>query len=321
MVDSPKPPLQRLPSPHFPSISPTSMIAPSPSSFLMSDACRTTERSLDRKLALRYYIQNFTTLLTTNLENNGFLSVLLPMAIEDKPLLDMLIAWSSSHLSLCDDTYRIKALEHRSTALQSFTLSLLSSQDRPEISLACCLVFCSISAILGDTAGWHNHLVGAANIIAGVSSSHSQGLERLSNDYEGRWLLRNFAYHDILMSVTSDCSPLIPGRYWISEAKSAIDSYFGLASEPMALLSKISSLNGDMLRQRDGSIDSRDTNSVSPFSDGLTPPSPASLFTDRAHEIETALQTWVCPESNDPCLIHLAEAYRSAATIYLLRLL
>ena len=47
----------------------------------------------------------------------NFQTVLLPMAFEDRTLLDMLVAWASSHLSLCDETYRVRALEHRSTAL------------------------------------------------------------------------------------------------------------------------------------------------------------------------------------------------------------
>jgi hypothetical protein len=162
------------------------------------------------------------------------------MAIEEKPLLDMLVAWSSSHLSLYDDGYRIGALEHRSTALQSFT-TLLSKDESPETSLACCLVFCSMSAILGDTTGWQNHLVAAANIIRHASpvSSYKDGLKRLSSTYEGRWLLRNFAYHDVLMSVTSDREPLIPGRYWISQHETELDSYVGLASELLAFMSEI----------------------------------------------------------------------------------
>ncbi|KAJ4856894.1 fungal specific transcription factor domain-containing protein [Trichoderma breve] len=271
-------------------------IAPAPFQFLQSDAPELARRSLDRKLALRYYVQIFNTMLTTNLENNGFLSVLLPMAIEEKALLDMLIAWSSSHLSLCDDTYRIKALEHRSTALQSFTSSL-SKNESPEVSLACCLVFCSMSAVLGDTAEWRNHLVGAAHIIrhAWLSSTQDESLK--NPPYEIRWLLRNFAYHDILMSVTLDREPLIPGRYWIPQPMNELDSYVGLASEPLALISKISSLNGDAIRQMESS-------------------SPCSTYS-----IEFELQDWKCPESNSRCLVNLAEAYRSSALIHLYRVM
>ncbi|RFU78363.1 c6 transcription factor [Trichoderma arundinaceum] len=261
-------------------------------------------------------------MLTTNLENNGFLSVLLPMAIEEKALLDMLIAWSSSHLSLCDDTYRIQALEHRSTALQSFTASL-SSSETPEVSLACCLVFCSMSAVLGDTAEWRNHLVGAAHIIRHTwLSSVSEGSSK-SPPYELRWLLRNFAYHDILMSVTLDREPLIPGRYWMPHPMNEIDSYVGLASEPLAMISRISSLNGEIIRQMETSSSSSDSDSISSSSQN-TYDSPFFHLGDlvsRAREMESELKDWQCPESNIQCLVNLAEAYRSAALIHLYRVM
>lgn len=242
------------------------------------------------------------------------------MAVEEKALLDMLIAWSSSHLSLCDDTYRIKALEHRSTALQSFTASLLSNES-PEVSLACCLVFCSMSAVLGDTAEWRNHLVGAAHIIRdNWLSSPLDGYCR-SPPYEIRWLLRNFAYHDILMSVTLDREPLIPGRYWIPQPMNEIDSYVGLASEPLVLISKISSLNGDIIRSLEASSPSGDSLSSSPQNTYESPGSSTEDFVTQAYEIESELRDWKCPESDSQSLTSLAEAYRSAALIHLYRMM
>lgn len=244
------------------------------------------------------------------------------MAIEEKALLDMLIAWSSSHLSLCDDTYRIKALEHRSTALQSFTASLLNNES-PEISLACCLVFCSMSAVLGDTAEWRNHLVGAAHIIRdNWLSSTSDGCSR-SPPYEIRWLLRNFAYHDILMSVTLDREPLIPGRYWIPQPMNEVDSYVGLASEPLFLISKISSLHGDIIRSLEAPKSSSDSESMSssPHSTYESPGSSTEDYFPQAYKIESELKDWKCPESDNQCLTSLAEAYRSAALIHLYRMM
>jgi transcriptional activator protein UGA3 len=250
------------------------------------------------------------------------------MAFEDKTLLDMLIAWASSHLSLCDDTHRVKALEHRSTALRSFTTALPKSQESPEVALACCLVFCSMSAILGDTAGWHNHLLGAAHIIrqASPSQSYQRGLENISGTYEGRWLLRNFAYHDILMSVTLNREPIISGRYWMQQTSTEADSYVGLASEPLALISDISSLNGRCVEQSEPKSGSRvDLNSTSS--------SPANIesmelprlgneeFLSRACETESRLRNWSCPTSDNVHLVSLAEAYRSAALIHLYRVL
>jgi transcriptional activator protein UGA3 len=248
------------------------------------------------------------------------------MAFEDKTLLDMLVAWASSHLSLCDDTYRIKALEHRSTALRSFTTALPKSQEFPDVSLACCLVFCSMSAILGDTAGWHNHLLGAAHIIrqASPSGSYQHGLEKISETYEGRWLLRNFAYHDVLMSVTLNRAPIISGRYWMNQGSMEVDSYVGLACEPLALISEISSWKGHRIQQLELDPDSRldsDASSLSSLEGNITelPPSEIHHFLTEAGNFEAELQNWICPASDDVNLVHLAEAYRSAALIHLYR--
>jgi len=250
------------------------------------------------------------------------------MAYEDKTLLDMLVAWASSHLCLCDDSYRIKALEHRSTALRSFTTALPKSRESPEVSLACCLVFCSMSAILGDTAGWHNHLLGAAHIIrqASPSQSYEYGTEKISGTYEGQWLLRNFAYHDILMSVTLNCEPIISGRYWMKPASMEVDSYMGLACEPLALISEISSLNGSVVQQAElepgFAIGSDTISSSSSYEDGVESVSSWYVaFLSRIHDIEFELQNWTCPASDDSNLTSLAEAYRSAALIHLYRVL
>lgn len=253
-------------------------------------------------------------------------AVLLPMAIEDRLLLDMLIAWSSSHLSLCGDEHRASALEHRSTALNSFAASLSAVHHSPELLLAGCLVFCSMSAILGDTTGWHHHLLGAAQIIhnAGASSPYGDGVAVISGSYEGRWLLRNFAYHDILMSVTLDREPLIPGKYWAPEPNTPVDSYFGLASEPMAAISKISSLNGQMLKHMDVSPSRSRHSSASQGSEDASldlPPLQSESFSSQARSIEAELEGWDCGQSTDPCLVSLAEAYRSAALIYLYRVI
>ena len=63
--------------------------------------------------------------------------------------------------------------------------------------------------------------------------------------FEGRWLLRNFAYHDIMMSVSMDCRPLIRGFYWSSEDDTLADPYFGFASRILYLISETSILNAD----------------------------------------------------------------------------
>ena len=253
------------------------------------------------------------------------------MAVESTPLLDTLIAWTSSHLSLCHESYQVRALEDRSSALTSFAKSL-STYDLPaELSLAGCLILCSMEAILGDTSGWYEHLVGASHVIrpTHVHKSDRTGLDVLMRTLEGRWLLRNFAYHDILMSVSMNCAPLIPGLYWLSEGESIVDSYFGMASQPMAMLSTISSLNSQIrTHPAEPQIESEVSMAshlgypnVCSLNDSSFPEDSSRFtnFSARAFYIESQLQEWICPESPDRSLINLAEAYRSAALIHLYR--
>jgi hypothetical protein len=173
-----------------------------------------------------------------------------------------------------------------------------------------------MSAILGDTAGWHNHLLGAAQIIRQASplQSYQHGLEKLSRNYEGRWLLRNFAYHDVLMSVTLNCEPIISGRYWIRQSSAEVDSYVGLACEPLALISETSSLNSETSQFAAVTTHPDEGTAELPLPD-------SGGFLSRAHDIESELQTWTCPASDDLPLVHLAEAYRGAALIHLYRII
>ena len=251
------------------------------------------------------------------------------MAIESPSVLDTLIAWSSSHLSLCHESYQVRALEDRSSALASFASSISTNGLSPELSLAGCLILCSMEAILGDTSDWYEHLVGAAQIIrsTNVDSTGRRGMATLSRTLEGRWLLRNFAYHDILMSVTLNCEPLIAGPYWISDNENVnvVDSYFGLATQPMRLLSTISFLNADMLGC--SLYLYSDDSSFPPTLNGYQDDGffngdrnlPFKVFSSRAFRIESQLQEWVCVESPDRSLMSLAETYRSAALIHLCR--
>ncbi len=152
--------------------------------------------------------------------------VLLPMAIEDKPCWTCWWRGPPPHLSLCDDAYRLEALEHRSTALKSFTTAILSGHESPEISLAGCLVLCSMSAILGDTAGMAQPPGWRRSEQAHPPCRRDCALiamawRRISNTYEEQMAAADFAYHDILMSVTSDREPLIPWTVLAFRAKSS----------------------------------------------------------------------------------------------------
>lgn len=128
-------------------------------------------------------------------------SVLLPMAIESKPLQMSLVAWSSAHLSRISKTHEITALENRSSALVHVASSLrttLSTSSDYDTMLASCLVLCGAEIALGDTDSWYRHLQGARQVILAAKGRGKGGKELRGTEYfmgsaDGQWLLRNFA--------------------------------------------------------------------------------------------------------------------------------
>ncbi|KAK8213976.1 fungal-specific transcription factor domain-containing protein [Phyllosticta capitalensis] len=315
----------------------------------------------NRRVLLRYYLQTLSTLLTSTLENNCFASVFLPMATESQLLLNAIIAHSSSHLSMRDKSYEILALQSRCTALNSLSSSLASPNRDSELDLSCCLVLCSMESILGDTSKWYQHLLGASQIMRSSSASpfgqgqlSAQDLSAAFNSFEGRWLKRNFAYHDVMAAVALNGRPLIPGYYWKPDAGDVVDSYFGLGSKLIYLISEISVLNADMNESTasisgtsgtsctskssspESSASSHSPDEVDQVADQMADymdietlprddrensPVPTSDFSTRAYLLETELQEWTPPDCQDIHLVAMAEAYRNAALIHLYRVL
>ncbi|KAI9743233.1 MAG: hypothetical protein M1818_003079 [Claussenomyces sp. TS43310] len=292
-----------------------------------------------RKEMLRYYIQTFSILLTTNLENNCFLSVFLPMAMDSPTLLNAIIAWSASHLSLRDANYKEVALHLRGLSLSSLSSIISPSQGKPEleVALSSCLVLCGMESILGDNERWYQHLSGAFEVIRS-STTMDVGKDSalvptgFLATTDGRWLLRNFAYHDVFMSVTCQRRPLLTGNYWANADEPTADSYFGLASRLIYLISEISVLNADMSEMADfihvSEVTSPlaiDHDLIEPFFDDShlpdSSPDSTATFSTRAHILELRLLQWQCAPSKSLSLVSLAEAYRLAALIHLYRTL
>ncbi|KAK5129216.1 hypothetical protein LTR08_003740 [Meristemomyces frigidus] len=182
-----------------------------------------------------------------------------------------------------------------------------------EIALAACLILVSMESILGDTTSWSDHLSGAASII---QTTLTQRLDKrlassLESSLEGRWLLRNFAYHDILASVTLNREMLIPDLYWFRGGENIVDTYFGLASIPMAMLAEITTLPGKFNRLAGNAT----------AVDVAVPTCDYTSTSLQVSRIEQQLLDWHPGEARDASLMSLAESYRSAALIQLYRTL
>ncbi|XPS74024.1 hypothetical protein M3J09_006153 [Ascochyta lentis] len=251
---------------------------------------------------VRYYVQHFTDLLSATRDNNCFLSVFLPMAFEYSLLYQTVVAWAAAHLAMRTPSpaLHLFTLESHAKALSMLSLSLSEPTHMRESELACCLVLCSMDSIVGDTAGGHLHLQAAADILRPALVDTNHAMHHFLTTFDGRWLLRNFAYHDALMSVTMDRAPLIGTYHW-RDARDMIvaDSYFGFASTLIFQISAISSLNAAVQSATIGDEE----------------------FSRQVQLFETDLLAWTCPDPSDASLAALADMYRSAALLHLYRVI
>ncbi|KAK2606284.1 hypothetical protein QQS21_003332 [Conoideocrella luteorostrata] len=186
------------------------------------------------------------------------------------------------------------------------------------------MAMCSMDTISDATSSsWAQHLAGAAaafqreRLQAG-GLDNFQLSDKWSRSFEGKWLLRNFAYHDILMSVSLEQRPHLTGDYWMSEDDALADPYFAFASRILFLTGEISIFNADCAESK--SQHENDGSRSNGVSDSI-----ADAYSDdhslhnRAQLIATELRQWTCPsiiDSKAPLAL-LSEAYRSAALIYL----
>ncbi|VUC27039.1 unnamed protein product [Clonostachys rosea] len=251
---------------------------------------------------MSYYIKVLSELLTVSRENNSFTS-----AMESPALYEALLAYASGHLSSLDSSYSVVALKARSESLSHLSKALnTSSWDilHPESTVAASLILLTSEVCLGSHKGWYGHLVGAKHLILSTQSTSqsdtepSGGLGAFStfkSTSEGRWILRNFAYHDIISSVTLGRSPLLNGRY-LEGITDVVDTYLGVASGVLVSISDISSL------------------AIYPKT-----PDDAVEFYHRSLEIEESLQSWRCSIATSEPLSAVASAYQAAALVYLYR--
>ncbi|KPM36163.1 hypothetical protein AK830_g10415 [Neonectria ditissima] len=225
------------------------------------------------------------------------------MAMESPALYESLIAWASGHMSTHDPSYKITALEARSRALSALGASLAQQKDSSshETNSAACLVLLTSEVCLGNHCDWYNHLLGAKYTIlsaqaqAGTMNKVLCGPDALKSSPEGQWVLRNFAYHDILGSVTLGTEPLIEGNY-LGDITDVVDTYLGVASGILSLVSEINCLKGPTTG-----------------ADGC------SAFAQWCFRLESQVKNWSYQVDTSPELVAVAEAFRSASLIHLYR--
>ncbi|KAH8596961.1 fungal-specific transcription factor domain-containing protein [Bisporella sp. PMI_857] len=277
-------------------------------------------RSPARHVFLRHYVGFLARKLTATDQNNSFLCAFLPMAMESPILLDAIIAFASGNLSNFDGMYQLAALEARSRALTGLGKAIANSLEgiyEHETALASCLVLSTSEAVLGQRTGWAEHLEGAKTIILSARAHvpggrEIRGPEAFKGSPEGEWLLRNFAYHDILGSVTRGKPALISGEY-LQSIGEVVDSYLGVHSQLLVYISQISAL--DFAPTYVLSVNN--ALSTSSLLDRRRQSScRANVVSILCSNIEYNLKAWRA-KTSESSLFAIAQAYKSAALIYL----
>ncbi|KAM6535424.1 hypothetical protein FALCPG4_004988 [Fusarium falciforme] len=219
------------------------------------------------------------------------------MAIESPALAEALIAYASGHLSSLDSSYTTVSLEARSNALHALSRVVCLPADQPtftEPTLSASLILLTSEVCLGSHSSWYNHLIGAKHLITSAQHQTGRGPDALKATSEGRWVLRNFAYHDIIGSVTLSTKPLLDSKY-LQGITDEVDTYLGVASAILAFIAQTTNL----------SWETTESEAPTRFQQYLT--------------IEEALKSWQCPDDTPPTLEAVASAYRGAALIHLYR--
>jgi transcriptional activator protein UGA3 len=232
----------------------------------------------------------------------------LPMAMESLTLREALIALAAGHLALTNQSYKLLALEARSKALRSLANHVVAPHGdthQVEAKVAACLTFVIDDIGVATGEDWLTHMKAACHLIRSAEITTSsgkvlKGTEAFRTTAEGRWILRNFAYHDILGSVTSQQPPLLNASYLIDIAD-VVDSCTGLATELLAMAATVGRIEQELH-----------------LSKGSTRQIESRFLSDCAG-LEQRLKDWRCRDEAPTELAAVAYAYRSAVLIVLYR--
>ncbi|OAQ64925.1 fungal specific transcription factor domain-containing protein [Pochonia chlamydosporia 170] len=266
-----------------------------------------SQDDIERKL-LKYFLQNVAPLCSL-LEQGGnsWCSVFLPMAIIDPTLLRALYTYALTHFDACSSVNAVSPqarLTFENEVAQGVSNAI--TQNRvTESTVACALVFSTAVVTRGDTSSWLLHLLGAGHLV------NHLGSQQLLRTSDGAFLLRYFAYHDIMAALSTGRRPGIEGVYWVQDAEETVDSadtFMGLAQHLFRHISDICVFVTDVADL-----------------DPLLEPERATREIERAEAIAYALRSQdlrlkIESKGKDvEPLVHHAEAVRSAALIHLYR--
>lgn len=258
------------------------------------------------RVLLRYFLDHVAPLCSIlQQDGSSFCSVLLPMAIVDPSLLHALFAYSAAHSDAATPAVPVTPaarLKFESQVARGVA-EAITENAVSETTVACALVISTAEVIAGNTSRWLLHLQGAGHLV------NHLGTPKLLQTTDGAFLLRYFAYHDIMASLSTRRHTLVKGVYWIQDADAAVhsaDSFMGLAHHIFRHIVEICAFVADTT-----------------YLDLSSCPDRRSRDSLRAEDMAHALRSQdlhlqVDPmDSHNQALVHHAEAFRFAALFYL----
>lgn len=264
------------------------------------------------RILLRYFLDHVAPICGI-LQQDGtrFSSVLLPMAFIDTSLLHALFSYASAHLAHFDGasapTIPVTA-QDRLEFNRHVTRGLAGAITRNAVSettVASALVTSTAEAIGGDTTRWLLHLEGAGHLI------NHLGPSKLLQTADGTFLLRYFAYHDIMASLSTRRRTMVDGVYWVQDINTAVrscDSFVGLGHHIIGHLAEACNFivdTEDISLSSCPDLRAREILRAEDMAQALR-------LQDLHIEVDPA-------ESHTDALIHHAEAFRFAALFYIYR--
>ncbi|KAH8803574.1 fungal-specific transcription factor domain-containing protein [Xylogone sp. PMI_703] len=185
------------------------------------------------RILLKYYIERLAPLCSI-LQHGGneFRDILVPMAIDDSSLLYALFTCACTHsIPSIPPTMRLRFESEAARGLAE----AIRQNSVSESTIACALIYSTAEVVNGDTKRWLLHLQGAGHLIDQLG-----GPERLRQSGDGSFLLRNFAYHDIMAALSTGSRPRFQGTYWLpNDGGNSADCLMGIAHEILGHISEI----------------------------------------------------------------------------------
>lgn len=229
------------------------------------------------------------------------------MAIVDPSLLHALFAYASVHFDAATPAIPVtpEARIKFENQVARGVAEAINNNAVTETTVACALVISTAEVIRGDTSRWLLHLQGAGHLV------NHLGTPRLLQTTDGAFLLRYFAYHDIMASLSTRRRTLVNGVYWVQDVDATVDSadsFMGLAHHIFRHLTDVCAFVSDTSDLDSSSCSDRRSR------DALRAEDMAQAL--RAQDLHLQVDP---TDSHIGALIHHAEAFRFAALFYLYR--